>query len=192
MTEDTPRGLGSDRGRRRITRGAARGNTPQARNVRTIAEFEDRALSSRSAGERLGDAAARIIGTTTFALAHLVWFGVWILLNAGVLRGFPRFDPFPFSLLTLVVSLEAIFLSLVLVISQNRITRQAEKREHLDLQINLLAEEESSKTLQLLARIAERVGVEDVTMSDEIDELAAKTDVRGLADEVAGEIPEGA
>jgi uncharacterized membrane protein len=166
--------------------------TPELRNVRTIAGFEGRALASRSLGERVVDAAARIIGTTTFAVLHLIWFGVWIILNVGIIRAVAPFDPFPFSLLTLVVSLEAIFLSLVLVISQNRITRQTEKRAHLDLQINLLAEEESSKALQLLVRIAERVGVEEVRESGEIDKLAAKTDVDELADEVEGKIPEGA
>src|SRR6185295_16943258 len=171
--------------------GAAPGITPEARNVRTIGEYEERALASRSPGERLGDAAARIIGTTAFAILHLIWFGAWILLNVGIVQGFTPFDPFPFSLLTLVVSLEAIFLSLVLVISQNRITRQAERRAHLDLQINLLAEEESSKTLQLLARIAERLGIEHLDVEkDEIARLAAKTDISGLASKVA-EIPEG-
>ncbi len=172
--------------------GARPEGTSAARHVRTIGELEDRALASRSVGERLGDAAARIIGTTTFAALHLAWFGVWIVLNVRIVPGVMPFDPFPFSLLTLVVSLEAIFLSLILVISQNRMTRQAEKRAHLDLQINLLAEEESSKALQLLARIAERVGVEGVMESEELDKLAAKTDVTALADAVDGKIPQGA
>lgn len=165
---------------------------PETRNVRTIADFEERALASRTLGERLGDALARVIGTTAFAALHLIWFGVWIALNVGIVGRVRPFDPFPFSLLTMIVSLEAIFLSLVLVISQNRLTRQAEKRSHLDLQINLLAEEESTKALQLLASIAEHLGVQDVDAKGELGKLASETDVGGLANEVAGEIPEGA
>src|SRR5215203_197095 len=107
-------------------------------NVRLVAELEEQALATRSSGEKIGDAASRAIGSMPFVLGHSVWFAAWILLNLGAFPGIEPFDEFPFGLLTLVVSLEAIFLSLFLLISQNRMTRQADKRAHLDLQINLL------------------------------------------------------
>ena len=69
------------------------------------------------------------------------------------------FDPFPYTFLTLVVSLEAIFLSIFILISQNQETQLTERRKHLDLQINLLAEQENTKMLQLLIAISEKVGV---------------------------------
>jgi uncharacterized membrane protein len=159
------------------------------RNVRAIAELEKRALAQRSWGERLGDAVARYTGTMPFVVFHVVWFAAWILLNVGLIDGLEPFDPFPFSFLTLVVSLEAIFLSLFVLISQNRMTRHADKRAHLDLQINLLAEGESTYTLEILTKVAERLGVE-IPPRQEVEELASETDIERLAETVE-EIPDG-
>jgi uncharacterized membrane protein len=80
----------------------------------------------------------------------------WIIIN--IIPGVGHFDPFPFTFLTLVVSLEAIFLSTFILISQNHETRLSERRNQLDLQINLLTEQENTKMLTLLARIAKKVG----------------------------------
>jgi uncharacterized membrane protein len=95
----------------------------------------------------------------------MIWFGAWVILN--VLPGIPHFDLFPFTFLTLVVSLEAIFLSTFILISQNHETRLSERRNQLDLQINLLTEQENTKMLKLLERIAEKVGAvtnDDLTL----------------------------
>ena len=89
-------------------------------------------------------------------LAPVIWFAGWILANS--LPGFRPFDPFPFTFLTLVVSLEAIFLSTFILISQNHETRLSERRNQLDLQVNLLTEQENTKMLRMLERIAEKVG----------------------------------
>jgi uncharacterized membrane protein len=158
------------------------------RNLRAIAEFETRALEDRSLGEKIGDSAARVIGSMAFVLFHLAWFLAWIAINLGIVPVIAPFDRFPFGLLTLVVSLEAIFLSLFLLISQNRMTRQADKRAHLDLQINLLAEAETTKVLRVLDRIAARVGVpKDEIATPDLDE---PTDIVGLATRVESKIPE--
>jgi uncharacterized membrane protein len=117
------------------------------RNVREICRIEHEALQSRSAAERLGDFVAQQAGRIWFAELHVIWFVAWALLNSGNVAFVHPFDRFPYPFLTLVVSLEAIFLSLFILISQNRASRQADRRSHLDLQINLLAELESSKTL---------------------------------------------
>ena len=87
---------------------------------------------------------------------HVIWFGAWVFVNT--LPGIKPFDPFPFTFLTLMVSLEAIFLSTFILISQNHETRLSERRNHLDLQINLLTEQENTKMLRMLERIAEKVG----------------------------------
>jgi len=100
-----------------------------------------------------------------FVWVHMIWFGAWVILN--VLPGIPHFDLFPFTFLTLVVSLEAIFLSTFILISQNHQTRLSERRNQLDLQINLLTEQENTKMLKLLERIAEKVGAvtnDDLTL----------------------------
>jgi uncharacterized membrane protein len=157
-------------------------------NIRLIAELEEKALATRSLGEKIGDAASRVIGSMPFVLAHFVWFAAWILLNLGAIPGIEPFDEFPFGLLTLVVSLEAIFLSLFLLISQNRMTRQADKRAHLDLQINLLAEAETTKILRMLEKIADKVGVSKEEQPT--PDLDQPTDIVTLATRVEKQIPE--
>ena len=87
----------------------------------------------------------------------MIWFTGWIIIN--IAPGISHVDPFPFNFLTLIVSLEAIFLSTFILISQNHETRLSERRNQLDLQINLLTEQENTKMLTLLVRIAEKVGV---------------------------------
>jgi len=165
-----------------------RDDTSIEHNIQLIAELEEKALATRSVGEKIGDAASRLIGSMPFVLFHLVWFAAWIALNLGAIPGIKPFDEFPFGLLTLVVSLEAIFLSLFLLISQNRMTRQADKRSHLDLQINLLAEAETTKILRMLEQIAGKVGVpKEERPAPDLDQT---TDIVGLATRVEKRIPE--
>jgi uncharacterized membrane protein len=158
------------------------------RNLEIVADIEERALTARSLGEKIGDQVSRVIGSIPFVLFHVAWFALWVALNVGWVPGVRPFDPFPFGLLTLVVSLEAIFLSLFLLISQNRMTRQADKRSHLDLQINLLAEAESTKILRILDRIADRVGV--AKEEEPSPDLEEPTDIVKLASQVEKRIPE--
>ena len=129
-----------------------------AQNVRLIAELENAAHLQRTLGDRVADAITRFCGTMVFLWVHVAWFAIWIFTNS-ILRG-RAVDPFPFNLLTLAVSLEAIFLSTFILISENRQSRVDERRSHLDLQINLLAEQENTKMLKLLKEIAQKVGVE--------------------------------
>ena len=175
---------------RRPAPGAADHSLPTD-NVRRIAKLEEQQLQARSAGERVAGAVSRAAGTSAFAIAHLVWFMVWLLANSGLLRGLEPFDPFPFSLLTLIVSLEAIFLSIWILISQNQMTRQAERRAHLDLQINLLAEQESTATLRIVQSIALHLGVDpDACRLDADVSLADETDLERLASRIDESVPE--
>lgn len=159
--------------------GATESSSVVAQNVATIVALEAATLAQRTATERVADAIARTAGTAWFALLHLGWFAAWLLVNAGVFSRFPAFDPYPFSLLTLTVSLEAIFLTVFVLISQSRMTRQADRHAHLDLQINLLAEQESSRTVELLERIAAHLGISSPRERDE-GELARATSVRDV------------
>ena len=124
------------------------------RNVETIARLEEVAKVDRPKSDHIADAITRFCGSMAFVWAHLLGFSIWIFIN--VLPGFDHFDPYPFTILTLVVSLEAIFLSTFILISQNHETRLSERRNQLDLQINLLAEEENTKMLTLIDRIAKK------------------------------------
>ena len=125
-------------------------------NILKIAAIEEQQKAERTSGEKIAEVIAAFCGSMTFVWVHVVWFGGWIILNS--LFDSTRFDPFPFTFLTLVVSLEAIFLSTFILISQNHETRLTERRNHLDLQINMLAERENTKTLELLQLIAKKIG----------------------------------
>ncbi len=126
------------------------------RNIETVLKLEEAAREERTSTDRVADAIAGFCGSMTFVWVHVAWFGGWIIFN--LLPGINHIDPFPFTFLTLVVSLEAIFLSTFILISQNHDSKLSEKRNHLDLQINLLAEQENTKMLGLLQQIAAKVG----------------------------------
>lgn len=128
------------------------------RNVETVAKLEEAAREQRTRADRVAEVIAGFCGSMTFVWVHVIWFGGWIVFN--LLPGIRHIDPFPYTFLTLVVSLEAIFLSTFILISQNHDTRVSEKRNHLDLQINLLSEQENTQMLRLLQQIAVKVGAD--------------------------------
>lgn len=128
-------------------------------NVELIARLEAAAQEERSQAERIIDRITGFCGRLSFVYLHLGWFTGWIGWNLLVPKVF-RFDPYPFEFLTFTVSLEAILLSTVIMISQNRQGRIDERRNHLELQINLLSEQENTKMLWLLERIAEKIGAD--------------------------------
>lgn len=125
-------------------------------NVQAMRQLEEAAQARRTGADRMASAIAGFCGTSTFVWLHVVFFALWIGYNA--LPAFKAFDPYPFTFLTLVVSLEAIFLSTFILISQNYDMRVSERRNQLDLQINLLSEQENTLMLQMLERIAKKVG----------------------------------
>jgi uncharacterized membrane protein len=143
--------------RRQRSRGSVTIEDLTAKNLQSVMNVEEAEHARRGFGERAADAITAFCGSMWFVWTHVAWFGAWIVLN---LVPATRFDPFPFPFLTLVVSLEAIFLSTFILISQNRQARIADRRNLLDLQIDLLAEQENTKLLTLLTRTAEKVGVE--------------------------------
>jgi uncharacterized membrane protein len=151
------------------------------RNVRTIVDLERSARASRCASDRIADLVARFCGTLTFVWVHVAWFGAWILFNAWPGGHHP--DPYPFTFLTLVVSLEAIFLSTFILISQNLENKVSERRSQLDLQINLLTEQENTKMLRMLQSIAEKVGA-DVEGDPDLAVLEESTRPENLVEQI--------
>jgi len=129
------------------------------RNIRTITRLRLQTAHERTMQERLADAITAFSGSMLFVYLHILWFGAWLLVNTGHV-GLPPFDPFPYGLLTMIVSLEAIFLSTFVLISQNRFSDAADRRAELDLQIGLLAEHEITRVLQMLDAIQDKLGIE--------------------------------
>lgn len=149
-----------------------------ASNITEIVGLENAQRRKRTAGEQLSELIAGFCGSMTFVYVHIAWFGFWIVFND---IGSVAFDPFPYTFLTLIVSLEAIFLSTFILISQNHDTQLSERRNHLDLQINLLAEQENTKLLELLQAVAAKVGV---TRDPEVDALLEPIDPKKLVKQI--------
>ena len=136
------------------------------RNVETIHRLERAAKLQRTRVDQFVDAITSWCGSMAFVWFHIAWLGGWIFWNEARVANLPRgwheraFDPFPFPLLTLVLSIEAILLSTFIMISQNRQQKLDERRNHLDLQINLLTEQENTKMLRMMNAIAHHLGVQ--------------------------------
>jgi len=152
------------------------------KNVKEIKTWELATLQARSSVEQLSDWIAAKAASAPSMLGHLVWFVAWIAINLGWIPGVTPFDRFPFPFLTLTVSLEAIFLALFVLASQNRLARQADRRSHLDLQIDLLAEREMTAVLRLLRDIAKHLDVKTTVTAEQLRDLAKQTDLHKLTD----------
>jgi uncharacterized membrane protein len=137
------------------------------RNIRTIIGLRLTAAHERSLQDRIADGITSLSGRMVFVYVHIFWFALWIALNTGRF-GVQPFDPFPYGLLTMIVSLEAIFLSTFVLISQNRFSEKAEQRADLAMHIGLLTEHELTRVLQMLDVIQDKLGIEN----DEDSELA--------------------
>jgi uncharacterized membrane protein len=130
------------------------------RNVDVVAQLEKAGAAKRSRADRIADYISGFVGSMAFVYIHVAWFAVWILCNtASVVPSTLHFDPYPYTFLTFVVSLEAIFLSTFILISQNHEELLARRRNHLDLQINLLSEQENSKIMKMLTSIEKRLKI---------------------------------
>jgi uncharacterized membrane protein len=152
------------------------------RYIRTIIHLRMRAASERTGEERAADSITAFSGRMLFVYLNLAFFVAWFLLNAG-LPGLRPFDPYPYGLLTMIVSLEAIFLATFVLISQNRMTDQAEHRADLDLHIDLLTEYELTRVLQMLDAIHHKLGIED-SQGAELVELERETDPEEVLAEI--------
>jgi uncharacterized membrane protein len=156
---------------------------PERRKRRYVANLAFGAIkaqhaANRSPLERFVDRLNLVASSTPFLVVHLVWFTLWILWNTGVMRLKP-FDPYPFGFLTMVVSLEAIFLSIFVLMAQQRESAIAELREELGLQVSVRVEQEVTKTLQLVAGLYTRMG-HRVSDDPELHRMLEPLDVRGI------------
>ena len=138
-------------------------NVAQRRKV--IKSFKARADAKRSGAEKFADLLTKKFGSVVFLTLNAVWFAGWMIINTG-LTPIEPFDPFPFGLLTMVVSLEAIFLAIIVLVSQNRESRVGELREEIELQLNTVSEGEITKLISLTVMLLEKNGI---SMEDDVE-----------------------
>jgi uncharacterized membrane protein len=129
------------------------------RRRKAIKSFKAKADAKRTPSEKFADLLTVKFGTILFLALNVVWFVVWIVINTGLIPSIEPFDPFPFGLLTMIVSLEAIMLAIIVLISQNREARVSELREEIELQLNTVVEGEVTKLISLMAILLEKQGV---------------------------------
>lgn len=144
-----------------------------------------RADAKRSRAEVWADRMTASFGSMYFLAANVAWFAVWIALNLNLIPGVAPFDPFPFGLLTMIVSLEAIVLAIVVLISQNRQMKIADLREEVDLQVDIITEQEITKILELLVLLLDKHQV-DYPKNELLAEMLRPTDT-GQLEETLGE-----
>ena len=152
------------------------------RNIRALQFRREREEKEASAEERVAEAITRFTGSMRFVYLHLALFGFWVAANLGWVPGVPAWDP-SFVVLAMVASVEAIFLSTFVLISQNRMAAAADKRADLDLQVSLLTEHEITRLVTLVSGIADRLGVK--TGADaELEEIAQDVAPEAVLDEI--------
>ncbi len=161
-------------------------------NINTVIAIEEEALQKRTPADRISDLIANFVGSIVFVVIHLAWFGVWVAINTGWLWGKMKFDPYPFALLCMLVSLEGVLLSTFVLIKQNRMSQRADHRAHLDLQVNLLSEKEITKILQLQRLICARLEIKEADQDEEVKELSSVTAVGTIARELDEKMPKDA
>src|ERR1700736_3154234 len=159
-------------------------------HIDSIVKQEEEALERRSRSERLADSVGGFAGSLRFVVLHLVLLIAWLLVNSGKISGVRPFDPYPFSLLGVIVAVEAVILSSFILMRQNRMMGRGERRDHLNLQVDLLAEKEITKVLQMVRAICEHMGLQHIAADQEIRELSQNTSIESLSRTLEDRLPE--
>ena len=144
-------------------------------SIQLVKSLKGKADKRRSPAEKISDWLNSHFGSVWFLVANVIWFTGWISINLGFVPGVAPFDPFPFGLLTMIVSLEAIILSIFVLMSQNRAAKVDDLREELDLEIDIITEQEITKVLELLSKIAHKQGI-NVKDDQILQEMLQPTD----------------
>jgi uncharacterized membrane protein len=174
-----------------MTQTSAPPSTVQS-NIQKIVSLEEEEERRRSFIDRFPEMIGSFAGSVTFVVCQVMFVGLWAVANLEVIPGLPVFDPFPFSLLSGLLSLESVLLTAFVLIRQNRMSLIADRRSHLDLQISLLAEKETTKVIQMLERMSRQMGMERHVTDNETRELGEATAVESLAQELKEKLDEDA
>ena len=164
---------------------------PTAENIRAIVEVQRQAHRQTTLGERIGQVISDFVGTMLFVTLQSLAMVGWIAWNGLAPRAM-RFDPYPYGLMTFIVSLEGVLIATFVLIAQNRMSRQSDERDHLNLQISMLAEQEMTLMLKLLRRVSERLEIPAASEEEErAEKLSEETNVYELVKSLRRELPQG-
>ena len=154
---------------------------------KTVKSIKAQADEKRSFTEVVADRTTALLGSNIFLIANVLVFITWIAINTGLIPGIEPFDKFPFSLLTSAVSLEAIILAVLVLISQNRAAKVADLREEVQLQVNILTEEEITRMMWMLVLLMQKNGI-PIPDDKRLKEMLRETDIEQLEKNIAKQI----
>ena len=154
-----------------------------------ISSLKTKSDASRTFFQRTADFMTKAFGSMWFLILNIIWFGGWIIWNVGFIKGLEPFDPYPFGFLTVVVSLEAIILATVVLISQNRAGQIADLREEIDLQVDIITEQELTKVAQMISLLLEKNGI-SMKGDKELEEMLKPTNLEKIQKRLAKEVIE--
>jgi uncharacterized membrane protein len=158
--------------------------TPAERNVDEIAQLEQAENRRLSLSDRISLGITDSVGTFAFAIGHSALLLAWCLWNVLGPEAL-RFDPYPYGLLTMIVSMEGVILAVFVLITQNRMSAQSDQRDHLNLQVDLLAEQEMTMVLRMLDRISDKLGIQpDTEEQKEAGQLMQQTNIYELLEQM--------
>lgn len=158
-------------------------------NIRKIAQIELAKLEARSRFEQLLDRIAIVAASAPSLMVHILLIGSWVVWNSGGVSGVRMLDPYPFGLLALGISIESLILMLVFLIRQNAMARIADRRAHLDLQLNMLTEQEATLTLRLVQRLCTFHGLQ-IEEHREVYGLQAFTNIDQISEVLDRHLPD--
>ena len=159
-------------------------------NVRAIVELERKTFEEECWPDRLSSHIGRFIGSLRFVAFHVVAWSAWAGWNSLAPTRW-HFDPYPWGLLTFIVAIEGVLIATFVLIAQNRMSLQSDHRDHLDLQVDLLAEQEMTVVLKMLRRISDHLGIpHDSAEIERANQLTRNTNIKDLMETIKRELPE--
>jgi len=166
---------------------SAERSKPFSDNVEKVVRLAKESLDRRSATTKIGTRITNGLGTMASAIIHLAVIGAWCLINSDLVSFIKSFDPYPFNLLTLIVSFESVLIAIFVLLTQNRMSKEADLRAHVNLQMCLLMEQELTAVLHVVSGIGKRYGID--AEEHPVSQLLEPTDVGVLASELEEKLP---
>jgi uncharacterized membrane protein len=158
-------------------------------HIELIAKHEQEFLAQRTQSEKLGDRVASFIGSLKYVAMHILVFAAWIGWNTLSIRSLAHFDPPPFPLLNVLFAFEAILVASIILMRQSRMSRRAEERDHLMLQVLMLTEREITANLGIQREIADTMGLHKIAADQEVTQLSQQTSIDEVAQIIKETLP---